>query len=143
MKFRTNMIAALSTIAMIAATPALADKKHDDHGEKRPVHSQGHKDKDDNGRHLALGHDKAKHRDADHDRDRDHKRGRDRDGAHRMRVGDRFSDSGFERVRDPGSLGLERNRGWDYYRKGSDVYRVDSNTQRILAITNMLNIFGG
>ena len=133
MKPTTTMIAALSTITMIATTPALADKPHGDHARKRPAHSQSHKMHQDNDRHQASGHDGSGHRAADHDRK----------DSRRPRVGDRFSRSGFEHVRDPGSLGLEPSRRWEYYRKGSDVYRVDSDTQKVLAIIDMLKLFGG
>ncbi|WP_108502179.1 hypothetical protein [Paracoccus indicus] len=133
MKPTTTMIAALSTITMIATTPALADKPHDDQARKRPAHMQSHKMHQDNDRHRASGHDKSGHRAADHDRK----------DSRRPRIGDHFSRSGFEHVRDPGSLGLERSRRWEYYRKGSDVYRVDSDTQKVLAIIDMLKIFGG
>lgn len=135
MTYRTKLITAMTTIAMLAASPALADRDHGDHDKKHPAHAQARHEGHDNGRHLALGHDKNKHRDVERERERDR--------LHRLRIGDRFAGSGFERVRDPGSLGLERNRRWDYYRKGSTVYRVDNGTHKILAIKDMLNIFGG
>lgn len=44
-------------------------------------------------------------------------------------------------LRDPGRYELEQRRGWDYYRDDNRIYRVDRNTQRILAVMNLIQAF--
>jgi signal peptidase I len=44
-------------------------------------------------------------------------------------------------IRDPGRYDLEQRRNWDYYRDDNRIYRVDRNTQRILAVLNLIEAF--
>ena len=47
----------------------------------------------------------------------------------------------YDRVRDYDRYDLERRRGWDYYRDDDRIYRVDSNTRKILAVINLIDAF--
>jgi hypothetical protein len=125
MTFRRNILASLVILTALGATPALADKGHHDHDRDR---------KHDNGRHLARGHDK------DHKQKKRHTETRDR-RDHHARAGDRFSRSGYSHVRNPSEYRLEQRRDWEYYRKDNEIYRVDRQTQRVLAVINLLNVF--
>ncbi|RJE81117.1 hypothetical protein [Paracoccus sp. JM45] len=116
MNIRQNIVASLAAISMMGATPALADKGYNGH---------------DNGRHEARGHKKARER---------HGKQPPRRASH-YKTGDRFSRGSHEHLRHPARHGLEQRRDWEYYRDGGQVYRVDSQTQRILAVINLLNAF--
>ena len=52
-----------------------------------------------------------------------------------LRIGD------YVVIRDPGRYDLERRDGWQYYRDDSNIYRVDRDTQRILAVLNLVRAF--
>jgi len=118
MNIRRNIVASLAVVSMMGATPALADKGHHDHG-------RGH----DNGRHEARGHKKAPAH---------HSNKPARRAAH-YKAGDHYARGRHEHMSHPSRYGLEQRRGWEYYRDGGQVYRVDSQTQRILAVINLLN----
>ncbi|WP_374632960.1 hypothetical protein [Paracoccus sp. (in: a-proteobacteria)] len=47
----------------------------------------------------------------------------------------------YYRIRDYDRYDLERRRGWDYYRDDDRIYRVDSNTRKILAVINLIDAF--
>lgn len=50
-----------------------------------------------------------------------------------LRVGD------YVLIRDPRRFDLEQRRGWNYYRDDNSIYRVDSGTQRVLAVLNLVS----
>lgn len=54
-----------------------------------------------------------------------------RDVGDRLRIGD------YVLVRDPARFDLQRRDGWRYYRSGDRVYRVDAETQQILAVIDL------
>ena len=45
----------------------------------------------------------------------------------------------YYRVRDYDRYDLERRDNWDYYRDDDRIYRVDSNTRKILAVINLID----
>ena len=47
----------------------------------------------------------------------------------------------YYRVRDYDRYRLERRDNWDYYRDDDRIYRVDSNTRKILAVINLIDAF--
>ena len=47
----------------------------------------------------------------------------------------------YYRVRDYDRYDLERRDDWDYYRDDDRIYRVDSNTRKILAVINLIDAF--
>lgn len=57
-------------------------------------------------------------------------------------VGDIFRTGGHVVIRDPRRFDLEPRRGWSYYRDDSRIYRVDSDTRRVLAVLNLIGAFG-
>ena len=52
-----------------------------------------------------------------------------------LRIGD------YVVIRDPSRYELERRDGWQYYRDDNNIYRVDRDTQRILAVLNLVRAF--
>ncbi|MDN5569213.1 MAG: hypothetical protein L0G27_10815 [Paracoccus sp. (in: a-proteobacteria)] len=134
MTLRRSILASLVVLTTVGASPVLADKDHHrgrhDKDHHQQVRKHSHK-KDDHGRHLALGHDT--HRDRDYDRHAETRR------HARFKAGDRFSRNGFANLRNPSAHGLERRSDWEYYRDGNQAYRVDSKTQRVLMVLDLIN----
>lgn len=60
---------------------------------------------------------------------------------HGSRVGDILRLDDHVVIRDPRRFDLEPRQGWDYYRGDDSIYRVDSNTRKILAVINLINAF--
>ncbi|SFA48889.1 hypothetical protein SAMN04487972_10675 [Paracoccus halophilus] len=63
--------------------------------------------------------------------DRDHR-------PHRgevLRIGD------YRPVDDLARYNLERRRGWNYYRDNDRIYRVDSDTRKVLAVLELIQAF--
>ena len=137
--------------AASVATPALADRDRGDHKKHfRTEHSKEHRRRD-------------RDHDRDHDRDRrEYRDDHDRRGDYRgcppglakkhngcqppgqarkhYRRGDTLRGD-YYRIRDYDRYDLERRRGWDYYRDDDRIYRVDSNTRKILAVINLIDAF--
>jgi Ni/Co efflux regulator RcnB len=59
------------------------------------------------------------------------------------RVGDTLRMGGYLPIQDHDRYGLQPRRDWDYYRDDNNIYRVDSGTQKILAVLNLINAFSG
>jgi hypothetical protein len=57
------------------------------------------------------------------------------------RVGDQLRIGDYIVIRDPRRYDLERRDGWRYYRDGERIYRVDSTTNRVLAIMDLIEAF--
>lgn len=57
------------------------------------------------------------------------------------RVGDRLRVADYVIIRDPRRYDLGYRSGWDYYRDDNRIYRVDSDTRRILAVLNLVDAF--
>ncbi|CAM3405499.1 hypothetical protein PANO111632_17870 [Paracoccus nototheniae] len=57
------------------------------------------------------------------------------------RIGDRLRAGDYILVRDTQRHNLPTRPDWRYYRDDNQIYRVDSNTQRILAVINLINAF--
>lgn len=55
------------------------------------------------------------------------------------RVGQVLRHGKYSTLRDPHRYGLETRRGWNYYRDGQYIYRVDRNSNRILAVMRVVN----
>jgi hypothetical protein len=120
MNIRQNIVASMAVLSIMGTTPALADKGYNDR-------DRGH----DNGRHEARSHKKAPAR---------YIKQAPRHAPH-FRAGDRFTHGRYEHLSHPSRHGLEQRRDWDYYRDGGQVYRVDRQTQRVLAVIKLLNTF--
>lgn len=58
---------------------------------------------------------------------------------HGRNVGDRLRIGDYRVVHDPSRYHLEQRQGWNYYRDDDRVYRVDSETQQILAVMNLIS----
>lgn len=126
------------------------DRRHDRRGERR-------RDDDRRGPHdrwarqcppglarkgngcVPPGH----YRDRDRDREYRHHRDTDRDRREYRerrshRVGDRFYRDEYRPVRDPRRYNLQQRENWQYYQDDNNIYQVDSKTQRILSVINVL-----
>ncbi|MCF3974714.1 hypothetical protein [Paracoccus salsus] len=57
------------------------------------------------------------------------------------RVGDILRIGDYAIIRDPRRYDLRNRDGWNYYRDEDRIYRVDSSTQRILAVLNLIDAF--
>lgn len=57
------------------------------------------------------------------------------------RVGDVLRIGNYTLVRDPYRYDLQSRSGWNYYRDDDRIYRVDRDTQKILAVMNLINAF--
>lgn len=66
---------------------------------------------------------------------------RKRPDRHGTRVGDILRPGDHAAIGDPRRHDLESRRGWDYYRDGNSIYRVDSNTRKILAVIELIDAF--
>lgn len=66
---------------------------------------------------------------------------RKRPDHHGTRIGDVLRLGDYAAIGDPRRYDLEPRRGWDYYRDDNSIYRVDSNTRKILAIINLIDAF--
>ncbi len=143
-----KLIASLTIAAMLAgpiiATPALAD----------PGRGNGH---DRHARdHDRNKHAKRAHRD-NHHRGNVHYRsdcppglakknppcvppGQARKGNihYGTGIGDVLRIGDYLFIRDPSRYRLEQRRGWNYYRDDDRIYRVDSDTRKVLAVINLI-----
>lgn len=54
------------------------------------------------------------------------------------RIGDILRVGDYRIIRDHDRYRLEDRRGWTYYRDADRVYRVDSETRKILAVLNLI-----
>lgn len=124
MKF-FRLIPAIGLILTTAiAAPAMAD--HDHHRGKKSEHSHHHEKK----------HSKKHDRSAD--AYRDGYRAGQRDARYGRRVGDRLRVNNYNLIRDPGRYDLPDRGNWRYYQDGGNIYRVDTETQQILAVLNLV-----
>ncbi|QRZ12681.1 hypothetical protein JWJ88_03535 [Paracoccus methylovorus] len=57
------------------------------------------------------------------------------------RVGDILRTKDYIVVRDPRRYDLEARHGWNYYRDDDRIYRVDSETRKVLAVLNLIDAF--
>lgn len=136
-----KLVSALTAAAMVAsallATPALADKGRG-HG-KGPHHAQ---------------HDRKHHRGDDrhaygcppglakkHNGCQPPGQAKNQDYRHSYRIGDVFRVSDYTRINDPYRYRLEQRPGWNYYSDGQQIYRVDSDTRKVLAVLNLITAF--
>lgn len=143
---RGSLVAAAVLAASMAAMPALADPGHGNG--KAHGHASGGKDK---AGHVR--HDDGRGRHADHARACPPGlakknppcvppgQARKHDDHHGTRVGDVLRVGDYAVIRDFDRYDLERRRGWDYYRDDDRVYRVDSDTRKILAVINLIDAF--
>lgn len=144
---RTSLATAALLAATIGAVPALAD----------PGNGNGKGHGKGNG-----GKDKVSHARHDDDRGRGHVNyarscppglakkdpacvppglARKDDDYHGTRVGDELRVRDYVVIRDFDRYDLERRAGWDYYRDDDRVYRVDSDTRKVLAVINLIDAF--
>ncbi|WP_410218771.1 hypothetical protein [Paracoccus sp. (in: a-proteobacteria)] len=123
MTFRTRWTTGLVVLATMMATTAIADsgrgRQHDDRGHGRAEHCPPGLAKK-SPRCAPPGQAKK---------------------DHHLRVGDRLNAGRYTGITDPGRYGLDGRAGWDYYRDGDQAYRVDRQTQRVLAVINLINAF--
>lgn len=64
-----------------------------------------------------------------------------KEARHGHRVGETLRVGDYILVRDPRRHDLETRPGWRYYRDEDRIYRVDSDTRRILAVLNLIDAF--
>ncbi|MBM3605919.1 MAG: hypothetical protein FJX25_14630 [Alphaproteobacteria bacterium] len=119
MNIRTRLTAALVVVAATVSTAAVADPgrgRHDSHGHCPPGLAKKSP--------SCVPPGQARHQD-----------------HAAVRVGDRIGPGAFDHVANPGRYGLDQRAGWDYYRDGDRAYRVDRDTQRVLAVINLITAF--
>lgn len=132
----TSHLAAVLLVGALGSAPAFADPGRD-HGRDHRHHHEDRWDRHDNGRHGRCPPGLAKH-------GRDcvppgHAR-RHHEDRH-SRVGDRFDRDRYEWIRDPRRYDLEQRSDWSYFRDGNRAYRVDNDTQRIIAVLDLIDAF--
>lgn len=148
MKLRPIPVAVALAASMAVAMPALADsghgKGHDKgHGKKWSKHEQQHVRRDDDRYHGGPVYARncppglAKKTPACVPPGQVGK-SYPGDG---WRVGDVFRVGDYRVIRDPRLYDLQMRDNWRYYRDGDRAYRVDSSTQKILAVINLVNAF--
>lgn len=125
MKTHSYLTAAAVALACISATPALADK-----GGR---HGNGHGNS-----HAAAGCPPGLAKKSPACVPPGQARDHDRYGRN---VGDRLRWEDYPRITDLGRYRLEGRDGWRYYRDGDRVFRVDSDTRRILAVMELIDAF--
>lgn len=59
------------------------------------------------------------------------------------RVGEYFQNSGYNRVTNPGMYNLQQLAGSQYYSDNNSIYQVDSKTQKIMAVMNLMQMMQG
>lgn len=115
-------------VGALCATPALADPG------RGPGHGKGHGHHAHHGAHCPPG--LAKKNPSctppGHARKKAH---------HLHRVGDTLRGGDYILVRDPGRYALDARPDWRYYRDNDRIYRVDSDTRKILAVLNLIDAF--
>lgn len=89
------------------------DHHRDDHGWKRYGH-------------CPPGQGKKDGRCHDYKQERKYREGRG--------VGDRLNIRDYAQVQNPGRYNLQARRGWRYFRDDHRIYRVDADSNRVLAI---------
>lgn len=57
------------------------------------------------------------------------------------RVGDVLRVGDYIVISDPRRYDLDPRSGWQYYRDDNRIYRVDSDTRRVLAVLNLIDAF--
>lgn len=130
----TEMLGATSLMLAVAASPALADNgkgKHKNNGARAHVSSCPPGLAKKSPACIPPGQAKKYVRG---DRHRDEIRYGNAIGEI-LRVGD------YTIIRDLGRYGLQDRDGWRYYRDGDRAYRVDSNTQKVLAVLRLVDAF--
>lgn len=60
---------------------------------------------------------------------------------HRPGIGDRFYPDQYQRIADPRLYALQQGQNWNYYRDDNQIYRVDRNTQKVVAVLQLLQAF--
>ena len=143
-----SYLTVMAVLASVAATPVLADPgngKGNGRGHKGGEHRRGEVNHHRNV--VIVGHcppglakkdhacvppgqARKHHRDHDRDYDRDY-----------HRVGEVIRVRDYTVIRDIDRYGWDDRDNWDYYRDGDRAYRVDRNTQKILAVINLINAF--
>ncbi|WP_347138346.1 hypothetical protein [Paracoccus sp. SSK6] len=146
MKFASILAAAGLIAASVAASPVLADPGNGKgHGKAHARHAEtrGHRDdRRDDRRHRTVhvadcppGLAKKNPPCVPPGQARKHS------VEYGSRVGDVLRTRDYVLIRDPRRYDLESRRGWDYYQDNNSVYRVDSNTRKILAVINLIDAF--
>lgn len=148
MQLHRYLTTAVVLVATSTALPAFANPGNGNgNGKGNGAH---------NGNHQQRGHQQRGHR-ADRDNDRRYVAdcppglakknppcvppGQVRNRDYYPRVGDDFRIGDYIVIRDPGRYDLEDRRGWNYYRDDNHIYRVDSNTRRVLAVLDLIDAF--
>lgn len=67
---------------------------------------------------------------------------RKHDVRYGTRIGDVLRIGDYVVVRNPRRYDLDTRSSWDYYRDDSRIYRVDSDTRKVLAVLNLIEVFG-
>lgn len=60
---------------------------------------------------------------------------------HRPGIGERFNPGQYQRIADPRLYALQQGQNWNYYRDDNQIYRVDSKTQKVLAVLQLIQAF--
>lgn len=144
-----SYMTAMAVLASFVATPVLADPgngKGNGRGHKGGEHRRGEVDRHRNVvvvGHCPPGLAKKDPACVPPGQARKHHRDRDDDdyGRDYHRVGEVIRVGDYTIIRDIDRYGWDRRDNWDYYRDGDRAYRVDRNTQKVLAVINVINAF--
>ena len=137
-----SYVTAMAVLASFVATPVLADPNNG-HGKRHKGGEHRRGEVDHRRNVVVVGHcppGLAKKDPAcvPPGQARKHHRGDDRDYH---RVGEVIRVRDYTIIRDIDRYGWDDRDNWDYYRDGDRAYRVDRDTQKILAVINLINAF--
>lgn len=121
-----QIISACSLVLVVAATPALADNG-----------------KGNNKNHAQRGHISSCPPGLAKKSPACVPPGQAKKGAvrHGTGVGEVLRIGDYTIIRDLDRYGLQDRDDWRYYRDGDRAYRIDSNTQKVLAVLNLVEAF--
>ncbi len=128
-----HLISAGSVLLTLAATPVMADN-----GKHRNNHhgGRGH------AAHCPPGLAKKSPACIPPGQVRNHHRDRDYDHIrYGNGVGEVLRIGNYTVIRDLDRYGLQQRDDWRYYRDGDRAYRVDSSTNKVLAVLNLIQAF--
>lgn len=129
-----QLLGASSLLLALAATPVLADN-----GKHRNNHHGG------NGHasHCPPGLAKKSPACVPPGQARNHRRDHDDDHVihYGNGVGEVLRVGDYTIIRDVDRYGFENRDNWRYYRDGDRAYRVDTSTNKVLAVLNLIQAF--
>ena len=141
MRSMSKMMTAAFLVATIGVGPALADPgRGNGHGNGNRHHARHNDDRGDrhhnarNYGHCPPGLAKKNPPCIPPGQVRNHVR-------YGNSIGDVLRIGDYLVINDPRRYNLQQRDGWRYYRDDNNIYRVDSGTQKVLAVLNLIQAF--